>query len=182
LFAVDVLSDHLVEIFLSIDIIHRASCLLHLHLEACPAPRHAKSIVEASPEAPVLFALNDCQDLAFSFLFLLLLGSCQLVIQMLTTMVLAVLPKVVALISTGLEAEVYFLNGEGHGVQDIALPCHLLEVAPVFDPSCMILEEGSIDLRPMNPQRCFWGEWNPNRLHLATFLLRIMHILPKLLV
>jgi hypothetical protein len=98
------------------------------------------------------------------------------------TMVLAMLPKVVALIDTGLEAEVYFLNGEGHGVQDIALPCHLLEVALVLDPSCMILEEGLIDLHPTNPQRCFWGEWNPTRLYLATFLLRIMHILPKLLV
>ncbi len=170
------------EIFLSFDFVHRASRLLHLHLEACPAQRLAKNVVEASPEAPVLFALNDCQDLAFSFLVLLLLGGCQSAIQMLTAMVLAMLPKVVALIGTGLEAEVYFLNGEGHSFQDIASPCRSLEVAPVLDLSYMILEEGLIDLRPMNPQRCFRGEWNPTRLYLATFLLRITHILPKLLV
>ncbi len=178
----DVLPDCLVEIFLSVDFVHHASRLLHLHLEACPAPRLAKSVVEALPESPVLFVLNDCQDLAFSFLVLLLLGGRQSAIKMLTAMVLAVLPKVVALIDTGLEAEVYFLNGEGHGIQDIALPCRLLKVALVLDLSCMILEEGSIDFRSMNPQRCFQGEWNLTKLYLATFLLCIMHILPELLV
>ena len=101
---------------------------------------------------------------------------------MLTTMVLAVFPKVVALIDTGLEAEVYFFNGEGHGVPDIALPCRLLEIASILDPSCMVLKEGSIDLCPTYLQRCFQGEWNPTRLYLTTFLLRITHILPKLLV
>jgi hypothetical protein len=93
-------------------------------------------------------------------------------------MVLAVLPKVVALINTGLEVEVYFLNGEGHGIQDIALPCCLHEAAPILDPSCMLLEEGLIDLHLTNPQRCFRGEWNPTRLYLATFLLHITHVLP----
>jgi hypothetical protein len=94
----------------------------------------------------------------FSFLVFLLLGGRQLAIQMLTTMVIAVLSKVVTLINIGLEAEVYFLNGEGHGIQDIASPCHLLEVALVLDLSCMILEEGLIDLHPTKPQRCFRGE------------------------
>jgi hypothetical protein len=182
LFVVDVLPDCLVEVFLSIDFVHCASRLLHLHLEACPALWLAKSIVEALPEAPVLFTLNDCQDLAFSYLILLLLGGCQSAIQMLTTMVLALLPKVVALINTGLEAEVYFFNGEGRGILDNALPCHLLEIALILDPSCMVLKEGSIDLRPTYPQRCFQGEWNPTRLYLTTFLLCIMHILLKLLV
>jgi hypothetical protein len=101
-FAVDVLPDRLVEVFLSFEFVHRASRLLHLHLEACPASWLAKSVVEALPEAPVLFTLNDCQDLAFSYLVLLLLGGYQLAIQMLMTMVLALLPKVVALINTGL--------------------------------------------------------------------------------
>jgi hypothetical protein len=126
LFVVDVFPDCLVEVFLSVDFVHRASRLLHLHLEACPISWLAKSVVEALPEAPILFTLNDCQDLAFSYLVLLLLGGCQSAIQMLMTMVLALLPKVVTLIDTGLEAEVYFFNGEGHGVPDIALPCHLL--------------------------------------------------------
>jgi hypothetical protein len=182
LFAVDVLPDCLVEVFLSDDFVHRASCLLHLHLEACPASWLAKSIVEASPEAPVLFTLNDCQDLAFSYLVLFLLGGRQSAIQMLLMMVLALLPKVVALIHTGLEAEVYFFNGEEHGVPDIALPCRLLEIASILDPSCMVLKEGLIDLRPTYPQRCFRGEWNPTRLYLTTFLLSMTHILPKLLV
>ncbi len=167
------------EFFLSVDFVHRASRLLHLHLEACPAPRLAKSVVEALPEAPVLFALNDCQDFLFSYLVLLLLGGCQLAIQMLTTMALAVLPKVVALINTGLEAEVYFFNGEGHGIPGTALPCRLLEIALVLDQTCMVLKEGSIE---RYPQRCFRGEWNPTRLYLTTFLLRITQIVPKLLV
>ncbi len=183
LFAVDVLPDRLVKVFLSVDFIHHASRLLHLHLEACLALWLAKSVVEASPEAPVLFTLNDCQNLAFnSYLVLLLFGGRQSAIQMLTTMVLALLPKVVAPIDTGLEAEVYFFNGEGHGVPDIASPCCSLEIALILDPSCMVLKEGSIDLRPTYPQICFRGEWNPTRLYLTTFLLRITHILPKLLV
>jgi hypothetical protein len=110
------------EVFLSVDFIHRASRLLHLHLEACSTSWLVKSIVEALPEAPVHFTLNNCQDLAFSYLVLLLLGSCQLAVQMPTTMVLALLPKVVALVDTGIEAEVYFFNGEGHGILDIASP------------------------------------------------------------
>jgi hypothetical protein len=89
LFAVDILPDRLGEVFLSVDFVHPASCLLHLHLEACPTLWLAKSIVEGSPEAPVHFMLNDCQDLAFSYLILLLLGGRQSAIQMLTTMVLA---------------------------------------------------------------------------------------------
>jgi hypothetical protein len=164
LFVVDVLPDRLVEVFLPVDFVHRASRLLHLHFEACPASWHAKSIVEASPEAPVLFTLNDCQDSAFSYLVLLLLGGCQSAIQMLTMMVLALLPKVVALINTGLKVEVYFFNREGHGILDIASPCHSLEIALILDPSCMVLKKGSIDLGPTYPQRCFRGEWNPTRL------------------
>jgi hypothetical protein len=179
---VDIFPDRLVEVFLSVDFVHRASRLLHLHFEACPNSWLAKSIVEALPEAPVLFTLNDSLDLAFSYLVLLFLGGCQLAIQMLTMMVLALLPKMVALIDTGLKVEVYFFNREGHGVLDIAVPCCLLEIALILDPSCMVLKEGSIDLRPMYPQRCFQGEWNPTRLYLMTFLLRITHILPKILV
>ncbi len=96
---------------------------------------------------------------------------------MLLSIVLTVIPEVITLINTGLEAEVYFLNGHKHGVQDIASPCHLLKVALVLYPSCMEPEEGSIDLRSTNPQRPFRGEWDPTRLDLATFLLRIAHVL-----
>ncbi len=101
---------------------------------------------------------------------------------MLTLIVFAMLPEVVALINAGLEAEVYFLNGERHGVQDVASSCCSLEVALVPHLSCMEPEERSINLRPTKPQGCFRGEWNPIRLDLATFHLCIAHVLSKLLV
>ena len=44
------------------------SCLFHLHLETCPSPRFAQSIIQAPPETLILFSLDDRQDLAFSFL------------------------------------------------------------------------------------------------------------------
>jgi hypothetical protein len=70
----------------------------------------------------------------------------------LTMIVFTMLPEVVALIDSGLEAEVYFLDGERHGIQDISSSCRLLEVALVLYPSCMEPEERSINLRLMNPQ------------------------------
>ena len=88
----------------------------------------------------------------------------------------------VALINAGIEAEVYFLNGERHGVQDIALSCRSLEVASVLYLPCMESEERLINLHPKNPQGRFRGEWDPTRLYLATFLLIIAHVLSKLLV
>ncbi len=106
----------------------------------------------------------------------------QLALQVLTLIVFTMLPEVFALINAGLEAEVYFLDGERHGVQDIASSCHLLEVALVLYPSCMEPEERSVDLHPTNPQGCFRGEWDPTRLNLATFLHCIAHVLSKLLV
>jgi hypothetical protein len=65
--------------------------------------------------------------------------------------VFTMLPEVVALIDADLEAEVYFLNGERHGVQDITLSCRLLEVALVLYPSCMESEERSMNSPPTNP-------------------------------
>jgi hypothetical protein len=103
-------------------------------------------------------------------------------IQLLMLIVFTMLPEVVALINAGLEAEVYSLNGERHGVQDIASSCHLLEVALVLYPSCMESEERSINLRLTNPQGRFRGEWDPTRLYLVTFLLCIVHVLSKILV
>jgi hypothetical protein len=92
------------------------------------------------PEAPILSPLNDCQDLAFGFLILLLLGGLQSAIQMLASEVLAILPKVVALINTCLEAEIDFFDRERHGVHDFASPCSALEIASVLDLTCMIFE------------------------------------------
>ncbi len=179
---VNIIPDCLVKFLLAIDFLDRAFHLLHLHFEACPAPRLAKDIVEAPPETPVLFLLNDSQNLTFRLLVLFLLGGLQAAIQVLTLIVFTMLPEVVALINSGLEAEVYFLDGERHGVQDIALSCRLLEVALVLYPSCMESEERLINLRPMNPQGRFRGEWDPTRLYLATFLLHIAHVLSELLV
>jgi diacylglycerol kinase len=78
--------------------------------------------------------------LAFGFLILLLLGGLQSAIQMLALVVLAVLPKVVALINTCLEAEIDFFDRERHGVHDFALPCSAFEIASVLDPTCMIFK------------------------------------------
>ncbi len=180
--AVNIIPDCLVKFLLAIDFLNRAFHLLHLHFEACPAPRLAKGVVEAPPETPVLFPLNDSQNLMFCLLVLFLLGGLQAAIQVLASIVFTMLSEVVALIDAGLEAEAYFLNGKRHGVQDIASSCRLLEVASVLYPSCMESEERSINLRPTNPQGRFRGEWDPTRLYLVTFLLRIAHVLSKLLV
>jgi hypothetical protein len=174
--------DCLVKFLLAVDLLGRAFHLLHLHLEACPAPRLANGVVEAPPETPVLFPLNDSQNLMFRLLILFFLGGLQVAIQVLMSIVFTMLPEVVALINAGLEGKVYFLDGERHGVQDIASSCHLLKVALVLYPSFMEPEEGMINLRPMNPQGRFRGEWDLTRLDLATFLLHIAHVWSKLLV
>ena len=70
---------------------------------------------------------------------------------MLAPIVLAVLPEVAALIHTYFKAEEIFLNGERHGVHDLALPGCSFEVASVLYSPCMVLKKGSIDLRPTNP-------------------------------
>jgi hypothetical protein len=77
----------------------------------------------------------------FRLLILFLLGGLQAAIQVLTSIVYTMLPEMAALINAGLEAEVYFLDGERHGVQDIASSCRLLEVASVLYLSCMEAEE-----------------------------------------
>ena len=59
---------------------------------------------------------------------------------MLASVVLAMLSNMVALINTCLEAEVDFLDREGHGVHDFASPYCSLEIASVLDLTCMILE------------------------------------------
>ena len=59
LLAVDVLPDRLMEVFFVAYLFHCALFLFHLHLEACPTPRFAKSVVEAPPEALILFSLDD---------------------------------------------------------------------------------------------------------------------------
>jgi hypothetical protein len=158
LLAVNIIPDCLMKFLLAVDFLDRALRLLHLHLEACPTPRLAKGAVEAPPETPVLFPLNDSQNLTFCLLILFLLGGLQAAVQVLTLIVFTVLPEVVTLTNAGLESEVYFLDGERHGVQDIASPCRLLEVALVLYPSCMEPEERLINLHPTNPQRRFRGE------------------------
>ncbi len=149
--AVNIIPNCLVKFLLAIDFLGLAFHLLHLHFEACPAPRLAKGVVEALPETPILFPLKDSQNLTFRLLVLFLLGGLQAVMQVLTLIVFTMLPEVVALINSGLEAEVYFLNGEIHGIQDIALSHRLLEVALVLYPSCMESEERSINFHPTNP-------------------------------
>ena len=59
---------------------------------------------------------------------------------MLVPVVLAIFPEVVALIHTYLKAEEIFLDGEGHGVRDLASPCCPFEVASVLYLPCMVLE------------------------------------------
>ena len=59
---------------------------------------------------------------------------------MLAPVVLAVFPEVVALIHTYLKAEEIFLDVEGHGVLDLALPCCPFEKASVLYLPCMELE------------------------------------------
>jgi hypothetical protein len=59
---------------------------------------------------------------------------------MLALVVLAVLPKVVALINTCLETEIVFFDRERHGVHDFASPCIAFEIASVLDPTCMIFK------------------------------------------
>ena len=107
---VDVLPDRLMVVFLATYLFHCALCLFHLHLETCPAPQFAKSIVEAPPKTLILFSLDDRQDLVFSFLILLFLGGLQSAIQVLASVVLVILPEVVALIYICLEAEKDFLE------------------------------------------------------------------------
>ncbi len=57
--AVYVLPDSLMEVFFATYLFHCAVFLFHLHLKACPTPWFAESIVEAPPEALLLFPLYD---------------------------------------------------------------------------------------------------------------------------
>ena len=116
-------------------------------------PLACQGIFKVPPRALVLFLLNDCQNLAFCLLVLLLPGGLKTVTKVLSLIVLAMLPKMIALFNTGLEMQVYFFDGERHSIQNIAPPSCSLEVALVLESSLVEPEKGPVvDLRAVYPQ------------------------------
>jgi hypothetical protein len=143
------------KVFFAIDLLNRSINLLNLYNKTSSAPWLAKCIVETWPKVSVFFSLNHCRNLAFYLLVLLYFCGLKAAIQVLLSIVLDVLPEMVTLFDTGLEAQVYFFDGERHSIQNIAPSSHLLEVALVLDSSCVDSEKGPIDLHRTYPQRCF---------------------------
>jgi hypothetical protein len=132
-----------------------------MYFKSCSSRWPAKGVIKMPPKALVLFLLNDCQNLVFCLLVLLLPGGLKTAIQVLSSIVLAMLPEIITLFDGGLEAQVYFFGGERHGVRNVAPSSRLLEVALVFDSFCLEPEKGPVDLHATYPLRCFGRKWNP---------------------
>jgi hypothetical protein len=142
------------------DLLNCSINLLNLYIKTFSTPWLVEGIVEALPKVTVLLSLNDCQNLAFGLLVLLLLCGLKTAIQVLSPIVLAVLPEMVTLFDTGLEMQVYFFDGERHSIQNIAPPSCSLEVALVLESSLVEPEKGPVDLHARYPQRFFGREWD----------------------
>ncbi len=134
-FAVKVAQNRLMKALFAIVLLNCSINLLNLYVKTCSAPWLVEGIVEALQKVTVLLSLNDCQNLVFCLLVLLLLCSLKIEIQVLSPIVLAVLPEMVTLFNTGLEVQVYFFDGERHNLQNIAPSSCSLEVALVLDSS-----------------------------------------------
>ena len=72
---------------------------------------------------------------------------------MFSSVIVPMLPEIVAHILTGREMEVYLLYSDQECIRDITQTCQSIEVAPILDMTGMILEKGSVYLRSADSER-----------------------------
>jgi hypothetical protein len=88
---------------------------------------------------------------------------------------LAVLPKIIALLDTYLNSLKDILDGNREVVKNSAPPSSPFEVAPITNESSVIPEERPINLHPTNPESGFWGKGDAAGLDPPTLFLHIKH-------
>ena len=92
---------------------------------------------------------------------------------------MAVFPIIIAHLTTRFQPIVNFFDGNREGVNDITLLSQSIEVAPIPNPSGMILQESSVHLGPTNPQGRLRGEGNMAGLKLPAAFFCESHVIPQ---
>ena len=72
---------------------------------------------------------------------------------MLTTVSFAVSAEVLAFLFGHLQSLPYLVDGQMHGLKNLAPSSSSLQVPSISDFPCFIFEKRAIDLAPTNPQR-----------------------------
>ena len=92
---------------------------------------------------------------------------------------MAVFPIIIAHLTTRFQPIVNFFDGNREGVNNIALSSRSIEVAPIPNPSGMIVQERLVHLGPTNPQGRLRGERDMAGLKLPALFLCESHVVPQ---
>jgi hypothetical protein len=110
-----------------------------------------EGVVKPTPEGSVLFAFYNCKDFAFSNVILLVLHHFETIHQMLLSMALPMLSKVVSPLFTYCQAQFDILDGELERCIDLTPSCSAAEIAVVPQLPVMPLQKGPVNLTLTDP-------------------------------
>jgi hypothetical protein len=110
---VELIENCILHSLLGVEVQHPPSAVLHLHrLHTSATDVLPEGVVKPMPEGSVLFAFYNCKDFAFSSVILPVLCRFEIIRQMMMSMALPMLSKVVAPLFTYRQAQFDIVNGE----------------------------------------------------------------------
>jgi hypothetical protein len=149
---VDLFENCVLHSLLGVEVQHPPSAVLHLHhphtlaMDVLP-----EGIVKPTPEGSVLFAFHNCKDFAFSSVILLVLRRFKTIRQMLLSMALPMLSKVVAPLFTYRQTQFDIVDGELEQCIDLTPSCSVAEIAVVPQLPVMPPQKGPVNLTLTDP-------------------------------
>jgi hypothetical protein len=144
---VDLVENCILHSLLGVKVQHPPSAVLHLHRPHTSATDVLPNgVVKPTPEGSVLFAFYNCKDFAFSSVILLVLRLFETIHQMLLSMALPMLSKVVASLFTYRQAQFDIVDGELERCIDLTPLCSAAEIAVVPQLPVMPLQKGPVNL------------------------------------
>ncbi len=137
---VDLIENCALHSLLGVKVQHPPSAVLHLHrLHTSAVDVLPEGVVKPTPESSILFAFYNCKDFAFSSVILPFLRCFETIRQMLLSVALPMLSKVVAPLFTYLQTQFDIVGRELERGIDLTPSCSTTEITvipqlPVMPP------------------------------------------------
>ncbi len=148
----DLIENCVLHSLIGVEVQHPPSAILHLHRPHTLATDVLpKGIVKPMPEGSVLFAFYNCKDFAFSSVILPVLRCFETIRQMLLSVALPMLSKVVTPLFTYCQAQFDIVDGELEWCIDLTPSCSAAEIAIVPQLPVMPPQKGPVILTLTDP-------------------------------
>jgi hypothetical protein len=149
---VDLVENCVLHSLLGVKVQHPPSAVLHLHRpHTLVTDMLPEGVVKPTPEGSVLFAFYNCKDFTFSSVILPVLRRFKTIRQMLLSVALPMLSKVVAPLFTYRQAQFDIADGELERCIDLTPSCSAAEIAVVPQLPVMPTQKGPVNLTLTDP-------------------------------